>query len=117
MAETIFNYTKRLTNTSSIDSNQNLIRSEFDSGDIKAQRRGTKVYSTFSEQFILSKDQYTAFKNWWTDTVDYGSKFVNHTDPIDATSIEARPTGNYTVYTFDSRAKYVVVELTWEFLQ
>lgn len=58
------------------------LESSVDAGLPKVRNRYTAVPTQVTESFILDKDEYLTFMNWYENTTKYGSLPFNKLDPV-----------------------------------
>ena len=96
--------------------NPNVLRTEFESGDIKQTRRASKQRMAQKIVFIYTNAEYTTWKTWFRDTALMGALKFDFTDPQNDTLRDYRIlNGAYEANPLNQKLEHWSVEMTWEY--
>ena len=115
-AETWPSYGTLMTGTLTETPAPNILRTEFESGDIKQTRRSQKQRVEQKITYLYTNAEYTTWKTWFRDTALLGAIKFNFTDPQDGTVRDYRIMGGvYEATPLNQKLEHWVVTMQFEY--
>ena len=95
---------------------KHILRTEFESGDIKQTRLSQKQRMVQKMTFVYTNDEYTTFKAWHRDTALMGALKFDFADPQNDTVRDYRIIeGRYEAAPLNQKLEHWSVVMSWEY--
>lgn len=93
----------------------NVLRTQYERGDIKQVRRSALRRKEYSITFLFTSAEFTTFKTWYEDTALDGALKFDYLDPVTNTTREYRiKGGGYSAQPVSPSCTHWYVSMTWE---